>query len=83
VEVQRSKPPCIYLFVTKKEQDSLASMYFEGLSYGWPFATEEFKKRTLQPYGCWFYMLRGSGIYVNIGKTLVVYSIVGLKQWIF
>jgi hypothetical protein len=58
-------------------------MYFEGLSYGWPFATEEFKKRTLQPYGCWFYMLRGSGIYVNIGKTLVVYSIVGLKQWIF
>ena len=74
VEVQRSKNMCLFHFVTYRGGEvyrNLSSKYFEGLSYGWPAGVNEFNKRTLQPYGCWFYMLRGSGMYVNIGKTLV------------
>lgn len=73
VEVQRSSTSCLYQYVMKNDS-LLASRYFEGLSYGWPMNNDEFKKRTLQPYGCWFYLLRGTGIYVNVGKTLVQYS---------
>ena len=75
VEVQRSSTTCLWQYLSRNDS-TYASKYFEGLSYGFPLWAypAEFKARTLQPYGCWFYMLRGTGIYVNVGKTLVQYS---------
>jgi len=77
VEVQRSCTECLFYYNNNHNIDefyNLSLKFFEGLSYGWPTPTDEFRNRTLQPYGCWFHMLRGSGIYVNIGKTLAVFS---------
>jgi hypothetical protein len=49
----------------KKFEDN----YYQGLSRGWP-GDEGFDERKPQPYGCWFYIVRGTGIYINVGKTL-------------
>lgn len=47
--------------------------YYEGYSRGWP-GDEGFDERKPQPYGCWFYIVRGTGVYINIGKTIVANS---------
>eukprot|EP01041_Mallomonas_annulata_P012852 gene12852-27094_t len=41
--------------------------HFEGYSLGFP--VPEYTGPML-PYGCWFYRFSGSGIFVNVGKTL-------------
>jgi hypothetical protein len=89
VEVQRSSTSCLlnfYLYpfrVETKEKRAVEDTFVEGLGRGWPLDTG-FDKRLPKPYGCWFYMLRGSGVFVNVGKTLIsfnrshAYSLLGL-----
>lgn len=43
--------------------------WMEGWSSGFPGS--DINNRSYVPYGCWFYISPGSGIYVNIGHTLV------------
>ena len=43
--------------------------WMEGWSTGFP--ASDINNRSHVPYGCWFYISPGSGIYVNIGHTLV------------
>jgi hypothetical protein len=42
----------------------------EGLSRGFPGRSKY--NSTKVAYGCWFYLAQGSGIFVNVGRTLVV-----------
>ena len=78
IEVTRGRTDCLlYQYIaptdTFEERKHLLSEYYEGFSRGWPdFDTLE--NISAQPYGCWFHIARGTGIYVNVGKTLVTYS---------
>ena len=66
VEVQRAATKCYPWGADEK--------YTEGLSKGFPEYPNYFEDRKTQPYGCWFYMLTGTGIYINIGKTIFATS---------
>ena len=35
---------------------------------------DEYSKAKFVAYGCWFHIVTGSGIYVNVGKTLIAKS---------
>ena len=80
VEVTRGSTGChIYGYMpdldhlSKEKLEQIEEFYYEGFSKGFPL-DKDFEKREPQPYGCWFYILRGTGIYVNVGKTLVANS---------
>lgn len=38
----------------------------------WTRQAYQYRSSVKVPYGCWFYFAPGSGIYINIGNTLVV-----------
>lgn len=46
--------------------------WVEGLSHGFPFWTSYDPSKPKVPYGCWFYVSRGSGVFVNVKKTLFI-----------
>ena len=79
VEVTRGSTSCHINYyedpvgIETEEKKKLEDSYSEGFSKGFP-RDVNFSTRTPQPYGCWFYMLSGTGIYVNIGKSLVAHK---------
>jgi hypothetical protein len=62
-EVNRYSTKYLQSFKTSKEE------WVEGLSVGFPGRSK--KNSTKVSYGCWFNIARGSGIYVNVGRSLV------------
>ena len=76
VEVTRSRTDCIlYQYISNDEEKKkqLLPLYYEGYSRGWP-DHDTYGTREPQAYGCWFNIATGTGIFVNIGKTLVSMS---------
>ena len=67
VEVSRTATKCYPWGVND-------TLYSEGLSRGFPEYEGFFNDRHPQPYGCWFHIMRGTGVFVNIGKTIVAMS---------
>lgn len=58
-------------------------LFTEGRSRGWPgdagrdayaFNPEAASPRSRWPYGCWFYLVRGTGIAVNVGRSLRAFT---------
>lgn len=84
VEVTRSATPCIYhwfkdpIGVETEGKKLIEYEYYEGFSRGWP--DPDIFNRNPKPYGCYFHMLRGTGIYINVGKTLVAMNRTNLYQ---
>jgi len=78
VEVTRGSTSCHITYyvppvgILTEEKKKIEDSYQEGFSKGFP-ADKNFSAREPKPYGCWFYMLSGTGIYVNIGKSLVAH----------
>lgn len=44
----------------------------EGLSHGWPIFKSYNRSAPKVPYGCWFYASRGSGVFINVKKTVFI-----------
>jgi len=63
IEVSRYSTSFLKTFKKSKK------VWYEGYSTGFPGRSEN---STKVAYGCWFQIAQGSGIYVNIGNTLVV-----------
>ena len=81
IEVTRGRTDClVYPYIPSdvdaEKKKTFLSGYFEGFSRGWPVVTtgEGFGTRKPKPYGCWFYIGRGTGMFINLGKTLVSMS---------
>ena len=71
VEISRIRPDCFISRIFHEgnvHKMNYPVNYTDGLARGFPlFAT--FRGRNVA-YGCWFYRLTGSGVFVNVGRTL-------------
>jgi len=63
VEVTRSRE-CTHIYMN----------FQEGLSTGLKYSKDDLKYNDTIPYGCWFFVMRGTGVYVNVGKTMIAYD---------
>ena len=63
VEVSRSRE-CTHIYFS----------FEEGLSTGAKYSKTDFSYNDTIPYGCWFFVTRGTGVFVNVGKTLISYD---------
>ena len=86
VEVTRSSTSCLLNWymdpkgIETEEKKRLEDAYVEGYGKGWLDTFADIKNRKDRPYGCWFHMLRGTGIFVNVGTTLVAMNRVNAFQ---
>ena len=84
-EVSRSSTSCLLNWymeprgVETEEKKKMEAEYVEGLGKGWINTNEDLTRKP-KPYGCWFHMLRGTGIYANVGTTLVAMSRINAYQ---
>ena len=78
-EVTRVSTACIMGNNGTTLSYSDGTLFTEGKNRGWPgdagrtayrFFPEAASPRSRWPYGCWFYLIRGSGIAVNVGRSL-------------
>ena len=51
-----------------------ASWWTEGLSSGWANRSSMIDASRRVKYGCWFFLAPGSGIFLNVGRTLAAHS---------
>lgn len=63
VEVTRSRE-CTHIYMN----------FQEGLSTGLKYSKDDLRYNDTIPYGCWFFVMRGTGVYVNVGKTMIAYD---------
>lgn len=78
-EVTRVSTGCIRGSDGAAMSYSDGELFTEGRNRGWPgdagrgaynFLPEAAAARSRWPYGCWFYLMRGTGIAVNVGRSL-------------
>lgn len=55
--------------------------YNEGYSTGYMY-TAHIDNYSYVPYGCWFHVIKGTGVFINIGKTLAIEDNVELFKYL-